>query len=149
LHSNYKEFIIYVNTALCFVRSEVLTAVLLKIQVFWDVMLCHWIFGTCCLSGTCDLHMQSQALKEEEEGHSFTFQKIRIFYIMFVGLWLVVFICTVTCHIYILINQKPRSAGTLPIYQWSTTCTNCDIMYFSYCRLCVLQVRLVGREQAE
>jgi hypothetical protein len=25
------------------VRCEVLTAALLRIQVFWDVMLCHWI----------------------------------------------------------------------------------------------------------
>jgi len=92
--------------------------------------------------------MQNQAV-EEEERHSFTTQKIIIFYIMLVGLWFVAFICTVTCHIYILINQKPWSAGTLPIYQWPTTCTNCDIVYFSYCRLCVLQVRLVDREQAE
>jgi hypothetical protein len=92
--------------------------------------------------------MQSQAVKEEE-GHSYTSQKIRIFYIMLAGLWLVVFVCTVTCHIYILINQKPWSAGTLSIYQWLTTCTNYDTAYFSYCRMCVLQVRLVDREQAE
>jgi len=25
------------------VRSQVPTAVLLQIQVFWDVMLCHWM----------------------------------------------------------------------------------------------------------
>jgi hypothetical protein len=25
------------------VRFEVLTAVLLRIQVFWDVTLCHWV----------------------------------------------------------------------------------------------------------
>jgi hypothetical protein len=42
--------------------------------------------------------MQRQAV-EEGEGHSFTSQKIRIFCIMLVGLWLVVFIRTVTCHI--------------------------------------------------
>jgi hypothetical protein len=29
-----------------FVRCEVLTAVLLRIQVFRDVMLCHWVGGS-------------------------------------------------------------------------------------------------------
>jgi hypothetical protein len=29
------------------VRFEVLTAVLMKIQVFWDVMLCHWVNISC------------------------------------------------------------------------------------------------------
>jgi len=38
--------------ALYFVRFEVLTAVLLKIQIFWDVMLSHWMIGTCCFDGT-------------------------------------------------------------------------------------------------
>jgi hypothetical protein len=28
---------------LCIVRFELLTAVMLKVQVFWDVMLCGWV----------------------------------------------------------------------------------------------------------
>jgi len=94
--------------ALCCVRFEVLTAVSLKIWVFWDFMLCHWIIGTCCLSGTWSLHMWSQAV-EEEDRHSFTSQKIRIFYIMLIGLWLVVFVYTVTCHIYVTLKDRKCS----------------------------------------
>ena len=35
------------------VRCEVwvLTAVLLRIQVFWDVMLCHWVSASWCFKG--------------------------------------------------------------------------------------------------
>ena len=52
--------------------------------------------------------IQSQAV-EEEEGHSFTSQKIRIFYIMLVRLWLIVFICTMTCHIYRIFSNLIRT----------------------------------------
>jgi len=44
---------------------------------------------------------------EEEDGHSLTSQKIRIVYIMLIGLWLVVFICTVTCHV--TLKDRKRS----------------------------------------
>jgi hypothetical protein len=33
------------------VRVEVLTAVLLRTQVFWDVMLCHWANSSHCFKG--------------------------------------------------------------------------------------------------
>jgi hypothetical protein len=35
------------NGFFCLVQDfEVLMAVLLMIQVFWDVMLCHWVSGS-------------------------------------------------------------------------------------------------------
>jgi hypothetical protein len=34
------------------VRLEVLTVMLLKIQVFWDVILCQWINISQCFKGT-------------------------------------------------------------------------------------------------
>jgi hypothetical protein len=40
------------NTFTTVVRSEVLTQTLLKIQVFWDVMLCHWAGSVCCFKGS-------------------------------------------------------------------------------------------------
>jgi len=37
-------------------RFEVLTAVMLKIQVFWDVTLCHWVSGCQCSEEPYCLH---------------------------------------------------------------------------------------------
>lgn len=96
-------------------------------------------------------YFQSRAV--QKEGPHFTSQQTCMFCIVLVWLCLIVFICRVTCHMYILVNHKPLSlcVFSLPVYQWPTVLmgTNCDAIYFSYCRLFVLQVRLVGRQQAE
>lgn len=36
---------------------EVLIAVLLKIRIFWDVMLCLWECSSCCFEGLLHLHI--------------------------------------------------------------------------------------------
>jgi len=35
-----------------FSRVEVLTALLLKIQDLWNVMLCHWVYSSQCTEGS-------------------------------------------------------------------------------------------------
>ena len=54
-------------------RFDVLTVLLLQIQVFWDVMQCHW-------ANRC-WHLQSQAIHKEvlAHCHSITSQKTWIF----------------------------------------------------------------------
>jgi hypothetical protein len=54
------------------VRSEVLIVALLKTQVFWDVIPCHWASSSPYLEGLQCLHLQGQAVQEvlypENEG---------------------------------------------------------------------------------
>jgi hypothetical protein len=45
------------------VRTEVLTVVLLKIWVFWDVTVCHWASNSWCLEEPWCLHLQGQAVQ--------------------------------------------------------------------------------------
>jgi hypothetical protein len=40
-------------------RFEVLTVVWLRIQVFQDVMLCHWASGSWCFKGSWHLHLHA------------------------------------------------------------------------------------------
>jgi hypothetical protein len=55
-------------------RQEVLslTAVLLKLQVFWNVTLCCWVSGSGCFEDVKFLHLQGLAVQElldpEDEG---------------------------------------------------------------------------------
>ena len=56
----------YIHTALelnrlTFVRFQVLATLLLKIQVFWDVTLCHGVSSLWCFKESWCLHLQSQA----------------------------------------------------------------------------------------
>jgi hypothetical protein len=37
---------IHDGVGICNVRYDILTAVLLKIQAFWDVTMCHWVSGS-------------------------------------------------------------------------------------------------------
>jgi hypothetical protein len=39
------------TTTIHAVRLEILTAVLLRIRIFWDVMLCWWASGSHCFEG--------------------------------------------------------------------------------------------------
>jgi hypothetical protein len=43
-----------------YARSEVLTAVITKITMFWDVMLSNMSGCYSCSGGTCCLHLQSR-----------------------------------------------------------------------------------------
>jgi hypothetical protein len=43
-------------------KLEILTAVLLKIQIFCDVMLCHWGYSSSRFKGSRCLHLQGQAV---------------------------------------------------------------------------------------
>jgi hypothetical protein len=45
---------------------EVLTAVLLKIQVLWNVMPCNWAYISLYFKGLFFLHLQVKALQEEK-----------------------------------------------------------------------------------
>ena len=49
-------------------RFEVLTVVLLKIQVFWDVKLCHLINGCGCFEDL-NLHIITEYYKEIRESN--------------------------------------------------------------------------------
>jgi hypothetical protein len=46
-------------------RSEVFTAVLLTVEVFWDVTLCRLVNGHRRFEGAWCLHVQGQAIQEE------------------------------------------------------------------------------------
>jgi hypothetical protein len=43
---------------------EVLTAVLLKIYVFWDVVLCCWVSGAWCFEGPKVFQLHIPVVKE-------------------------------------------------------------------------------------
>jgi hypothetical protein len=45
-------------------RHKVLTAVLLKIQVFWYMLLCHLVRSYQCFKESQFLHFQSSAVQE-------------------------------------------------------------------------------------
>jgi hypothetical protein len=47
-----------------FVRSEILTVVLLKIQVSWVVTLCYWVGSSQHFELSC-FHLQGQTVQEE------------------------------------------------------------------------------------
>lgn len=55
----------YISRVLLFVRSEVLTTVLLKSEVFLDVMLCHSVNISPIFEACWCLHVEGQAVKEE------------------------------------------------------------------------------------
>jgi hypothetical protein len=60
--------LLILKTRFCNVKPEILTVALRRIQVFWDVMLCHWVSGVRCFEGLSCLHLQrSNSLKEAEE----------------------------------------------------------------------------------
>jgi hypothetical protein len=48
-------------------KYEVLTAALLKIQVFWDMMLCRCVCSSSPTEGTQHLLHEGQAIQEEFE----------------------------------------------------------------------------------
>jgi hypothetical protein len=52
-------------------RFGALTVALLKIPVFWGVMLCHWESGSQYFEGSCclDLQCQAELLCPEVEGN--------------------------------------------------------------------------------
>jgi len=52
-------------TVLSNVRSEVLTAVLLKFKDLWDVMLHHCISSSGCCEGMYSLHVQGEAVQKD------------------------------------------------------------------------------------
>jgi len=52
---------IYFYVVTKFMRFQVLTVVLLRIQVFWDVALCCWVSGSQHLKGTWCLHRQGSS----------------------------------------------------------------------------------------
>jgi hypothetical protein len=47
------------------VRFGVLTAMLVKIQVFWDLILCHWIGRSKCFKESKCLDFQGHAAQEQ------------------------------------------------------------------------------------
>ena len=51
-------------------RFEVLTAVLLKTEVFWNVMLCHCMSSSEHSEGSQCLHLHIQAVQEHATHHS-------------------------------------------------------------------------------
>jgi delta-aminolevulinic acid dehydratase/porphobilinogen synthase len=46
------------TTTIHAVRFEILTAALLRIRVFWDVMLCRWASHSHCFEATQCLHIK-------------------------------------------------------------------------------------------
>ena len=47
-----------ITNKLSTVRVEVITGVLLRMQVFWDTMLCHWASGFWYFTRLWDLHLE-------------------------------------------------------------------------------------------
>jgi len=43
-----------------YARFEVLIMVLLKFEIFWDVMLCVWLSNSCCFRGLYWLHLHDE-----------------------------------------------------------------------------------------
>jgi hypothetical protein len=54
-----------VYTIITCARVEFLTEVLLKIEVFWDVMLCRLLNSYRHFEGPQSLHLQDQVVREE------------------------------------------------------------------------------------
>jgi hypothetical protein len=82
-------------TATIFVNFEVFAVVWLRIMVFWDVALCHWVTGCLCSEGKYCLHYQGLnglrriPLKHWEpptQQHSITSQKTGILNLYFTHL---------------------------------------------------------------
>jgi len=60
--------LLILKTRFCNVKPEILKVALRKIQVFWDVMLCHWVSGFHCFEGLLCLHLLgSNSQKETDE----------------------------------------------------------------------------------
>jgi len=60
--------LLILKTRFCNMKPEILTVALRKIQVFWDVILCHWVSGFHCFEGLLCLHLQeSNSQKETDE----------------------------------------------------------------------------------
>lgn len=65
-HSSSQHFYISGYTCIAnnvfLVKREVLTVLLLKVQIIWDVMLCPWASSSWCFRGSYCLHCQGEAV---------------------------------------------------------------------------------------
>ena len=46
-------------------RSDFLTVMLVNLQIFWDLTLCHWLKSAWCYQKLSFLHPHGQAVQEE------------------------------------------------------------------------------------
>jgi len=63
-HNRQKDTKCHKNIILIWSFSEVITAVFVRIQVFWDVMTCQWPSGCWFWKASWCLHLQHKAVQE-------------------------------------------------------------------------------------